>query len=118
MIPGRGIGEVVESRTASLQPGQLVLGELGWQDYGVVDASKLRVIKPSRHPLSWHLGVLGVPGMTALLALQLIGAPKEKETILVSSAAGGVGSAAGQVAKALGCETIGVTTQGKVELCR
>ena len=118
VIPGRGIGEVVESRAPSLARGQMVLGELGWQDYGVIDAAKLRVIKPSGHPLSWYLGVLGVPGMTAFLALQLIGRPKENETVFVSSAAGALGSAAGQIAKALGCKTIGVTTGNKIELCR
>ena len=117
VIPGRGIGEIIQSRAAQWKPGQLVSGEFGWQEMACVDANALRNVSSSVHPPSWHLGVLGMPGATALIALELIGRPKENESILVTSAAGTVGSAVGQIAKALGCRTFGTAGPEKLEIC-
>ena len=94
------------------------MGELGWQETASIEVSALRVLPRSTHPLSWHLGVLGVSGITALLALELIAQPQAGQTIFISSAAGAVGSAAGQIAKSFGCRTIGAASAGKHELCR
>lgn len=116
-VPGRGIGEVVESRVAGIETGQFLLGDFGWQDHAVVQPDNVRIVPRLSHPLSWHLGVLGMPGITALLALEMIGAPRAGETVFVSSAAGGVGSAAGQIAKSLGCVTIGSTSTSKMKVC-
>jgi NADPH-dependent curcumin reductase CurA len=118
VMPGRGLGEVIESRSPMLKAGDLVLGELGWQEIASVEVSRLRVVPRTAHPPSWHLGVLGVPGITALLALELIAEPKAGQTIFISSAAGAVGSAAGQIAKSFGCRTIGASSAGKRDLCR
>jgi NADPH-dependent curcumin reductase CurA len=108
IVAGRGIGEVARSRSDAFKPGDLVLGELGWQSHSVQPAHALRAVAGGRHPVTWQLGVLGVPGITAWLALQRIAEPKPGEAVVVSSAAGTVGSAAGQIAKALGCKVVGI----------
>lgn len=117
-VPGRGLGEVLESRSLGIEAGELVVGEFGWQNHAVIAAQAVRSVPRLTHPLSWHLGVLGVPGITALLALQTIGSPKAGETVFISSAAGAVGSAAGQIAKSLGCITIGSTSESKIQVCK
>ncbi|GGZ16507.1 NADP-dependent oxidoreductase [Novosphingobium colocasiae] len=111
-------GYVVESRHPAFQPGDAVLGWFGWQNYAVVGtAAVLRKI--SETELSLSLGLLGYSGATAYLALTTIGQPLAGETVVVSTAAGSVGSAAGQIAHILGCRTIGLTGgPAKVEACR
>ena len=118
VIAGRGIGEVV-SRSGLFAPGDLVLGDVGWRQLATVEAKALRQLSAGPHPLSWHLGVLGAPGLTALIALEQIAGPKPGETIFISSSAGGtVGSAAGQIAKSMGCRTIGSASAGKLDAIR
>jgi NADPH-dependent curcumin reductase CurA len=117
-VPGRGLAEVIDSATDRLRPGDLVVGELGWQDFANVAAAGVRTVARGAHPLSWHLGVLGVPGITALLALDAIGGTGPDQVVFVSSAAGAVGSAAGQIAKATGSVTIGSASASKVAVCR
>ncbi len=95
-------------------PGDIVYGDLGWQDYAVLPVEGLRKLDP-RIPLTHHLSVYGIPGLTAYLGLKHIGQPKPGETVLVSAAAGAVGSLVGQVAKAMGCRTIGIA--GGAEKC-
>jgi NADPH-dependent curcumin reductase CurA len=103
------VGEVVESRHADFRAGDVVTGWFGWQELAVVDASAvMRKIVETDLPRSLALGVLGLNGVTALLALTLIGEPKAGDSVLVSTAAGAVGSAVGQIAKILGCRTIGI----------
>ncbi len=118
IMRGRGVGEVIESRSPQLPTGALVIGDLGWQEVATLDAHALRLLPKLPYPISWQLGVLGVPGVTALLAFDLIGRPQRSETVFISSAAGGVGSAAGQIAKSRGCHTIGATSAGKFKVCR
>ncbi|HEV7920932.1 MAG TPA: NADP-dependent oxidoreductase, partial [Thermoanaerobaculia bacterium] len=79
------------------------------------DGKGLRKIDPNQAPLSWHLGVLGMPGLTAYVGLLDVGQPKAGETVVVSAAAGAVGSIAGQIAKLLGCRVLGIA--GSVEKC-
>jgi NADPH-dependent curcumin reductase CurA len=103
------VGEIVESRHPDFRAGDVVTGWFGWQELATLDAGAvLRKIEESDLPRSLALGVLGINGVTALLALTLIGEPKAGDTVLVSTAAGSVGSAVGQIAKILGCRTIGI----------
>jgi hypothetical protein len=103
---GQTVGEVVESKHAGLKPGDKVLTQLGWQLYGVTkEAVK---VDGSRVPLSYYLGVLGMPGMTAYFGLKEIGQPKPGETVLVSAASGAVGSVVGQLARLWGCRAVGI----------
>lgn len=103
------VGEVVESRHADFRAGDVVTGWFGWQELATVEASTvIRKVVETDLPRSLALGVLGINGVTALLALTLIGEPKAGDTVLVSTAAGAVGSAVGQVAKIMGCRAVGI----------
>ncbi len=108
VMTGGTVSEVMESKTPELRAGDLVVGNTGWQEYGVARGSALQRIDPDLAPISTALGVLGMPGMTAYTGLLNIGQPKEGETVVVSSAAGAVGSAVGQIAKIVGCRAVGV----------
>lgn len=102
-------GVVTESRDRGYPVGQAVTGWFGWQQEAVVRADAIvRRIGETDLPLSLSLGVLGINGVTAHLALTGIGEPRVGDTVLVSTAAGSVGSAVGQIAKILGCRTIGI----------
>lgn len=102
-------GEIIESRSEAYRVGEQVTGWFGWQEQSVVDASAvIRRVTEIDLPLSLSLGVLGINGVTAHLALTRIGEPVAGNNVLVSTAAGAVGSAAGQIAKILGCRTIGI----------
>ena len=106
VMVGQTAGEVVESKHPALKPGDKVLTQLGWQLYGTTkDAVK---VDASRVPLSYYLGVLGMPGMTAYFGLKELGQPKPGETVLVSAASGAVGSVVGQLAKIWGCRAVGI----------
>jgi NADPH-dependent curcumin reductase CurA len=106
VMVGQTVGEVLESRNPSLKKGDHVLTALGWQLYGTTkDATK---VDGSRAPLSYYLGVLGMPGMTAYFGLKELGQPKRGETVVVSAASGAVGSVVGQLAKLWGCRAIGI----------
>ncbi|MFC0272906.1 NADP-dependent oxidoreductase [Metabacillus herbersteinensis] len=116
VITGGVIGEVVESRSTEFQEGDVVIGMLGWQEYSVASAAELRRIDPNLAPISTHLGVLGMPGLTAYLGLLEIGKPKEGETVVVSGAAGAVGSIVGQIAKLHGARVVGIAgTEEKID---
>ena len=92
----------------------------GWQDYAVVDAEAIeRKVDGSGLPISTSLGVLGLNGLTAYFALLEVGQPKAGETVVVSTAAGAVGSCVGQIAKIKGCRTVGIAGgPDKVRMCR
>lgn len=103
------VGEIVASRHRDYPVGGHVAGWFGWQDFAAVDpAAIVRRVTETDLPLSLALGVLGINGVTAHLALTLIGEPKRGDTVLVSTAAGSVGSAVGQIATILGARAVGL----------
>jgi len=102
-------GVVIASRHPVYAEGDQVMGMLGWQEYAITDGKPLRrKVKETDLPLSLSLGVLGINGVTAYFALTEIGEPRPGDTVVVSTAAGAVGSAVGQIAKIAGCRTIGI----------
>ena len=102
------VGDVVESRNPAYAVGDKVMGIFGWQDYAAVKQPQvMRKVLEGDLPLSLSLGVLGLNGLTAYFGLLDVCRPKAGETIVVSTAAGGVGSAVGQIAKIRGCRAIG-----------
>src|SRR5205823_4364908 len=105
---GGTIAEVVESKEPGLRKGDVITGMGGWQEFHVADAKAVRKIDVSLAPASAWLGVLGMPGVTAWYGLTQIGKPKTGETVVVSAAAGAVGSVVGQLAKIAGCRAVGV----------
>ena len=112
---GGTVSQVVESRHPNFAPGDLVLGYDGWQAYGVSRGEGLGHLDAKAAPISYALGVLGMPGMTAYVGMLDIGQPKPGESVVVSAAAGAVGSVAGQIAKIVGGRVIG--TAGTDEKC-
>ena len=105
---GGTVAEVLESRNPRFRPGDKVVGMAGWQEYQVTDGSMLRKIDTAAIPASAHLGCVGMPGVTAWYGLTRIGKPRPGETVLVSAAAGAVGSVVGQLARILGCRAVGI----------
>lgn len=113
------IAEVVESNHTEFHKGDFVSGLLEWKEYQKSNGEGLLKIAPSKTPLSAYLGILGMTGLTAYLGLTQIGAPKKGETIVVSGAAGAVGSVVGQIGKILGCHVVGIAgTDEKVEMLK
>jgi len=112
-------GKVVASRHSGFAEGDAVMGMLGWQDYAVSDGGTItRKVKETDLPLSLSLGVLGLNGVTAYFGLLDVGQPRPGDTVAVSTAAGAVGSAVGQIAKIMGCRTVGIAGGAiKTKLC-
>jgi NADPH-dependent curcumin reductase len=103
------VAEVIQSRHPDYHPGEIVTGWFGWQEMATVGAAAMvRKVAETDLPLSLALGVLGLNGVTAVLALTRIGEPKAGDTLVVSTAAGAVGSAVGQIAGIMGCRTVGI----------
>jgi NADPH-dependent curcumin reductase CurA len=119
VMPGFTLGEIVESHHPDWRVGDLVYGRQGWREWAVSDGSDIvRRVDPNHGPLPINLSLLGITGVTAYLGLTEIGQPKEGDTVVVSTAAGAVGSVVGQVAKILGCHPVGITGHAdKVGLC-
>lgn len=113
------VGQVAQSRHADVAEGDYLYGWFGWQDYCVAGPAKIiRRVDPDQAPISASLGVLGIGGVAAYLALTGIGDPLPGETVVVSTAAGSVGSVAGQIARHLGCRSVGLTgSDDKVAAC-
>src|SRR3954464_5826389 len=114
------VGTVVASRHQNYREGDAVMGLLGWQEFALSDGSTItRKVKEQDLPLSLSLGVLGLNGVTAYFGLVDVGQPRPGDTVVVSTAAGAVGSAVGQIARLMGCRTVGITGGAvKCNLCR
>ncbi|NPC54192.1 NADP-dependent oxidoreductase [Caenimonas soli] len=119
VMGGGTAGEVVESRSPKYQVGDKVVGMGGWQEYSVVNVDQpgaLRKVDTTHVPLSHYLGAVGMPGVTAWYGLVKIIEPKAGQTMVVSAAAGAVGSAFGALAKARGCRAVGIA--GGADKCK
>ncbi len=116
VMGGGTVGEVVESRNPQWQPGDRVVAQLGWQEYGTTDGAGMRKVDTTRVPLPAYLGPVGMPGVTGWYGLNRICQPKPGETLVVSAASGAVGSVVGQLAKRQGCRVIGIA--GGADQCR
>ncbi len=114
------VGEVVASRHPDYAPGELVCGMFGWQEVAISDGGNVWFKHDlAAGPATTALGILGLNGITAYFGLLEIGRPKPGETVVVSTAAGAVGSAVGQIARIQGCRSVGITgSDEKVALCR
>ena len=110
------VGKVIESKHEKFAVGDYVVGHNGVQSYAVSDGAGLHKVDPNLAPLSYYLGVLGMPGMTGYFGLLKTGAPKAGETVVISGAAGAVGSLVGQIAKLKGCRVVGIA--GGSEKCK
>jgi NADPH:quinone reductase len=111
------IARIIESKNSSFQKGEYVNGILNWSEYQISDGKGLLKVDPDIAPLSAHLGILGMPGLTAYTGMLEIGRPQSGETLVVSAAAGAVGSIAGQIGKILGCHVVGIAgSDEKTEL--
>jgi NADPH-dependent curcumin reductase CurA len=103
-----GVGEVIESKHAAFKAGDHAYGTLGVQEYATLNGKALTKVDAAAAPLPVYLGTLGMPGMTAYFGLLDIGKPKAGETVVVSGAAGAVGTVVGQIAKIKGCRVVGI----------
>ncbi len=108
VMTGGTVGEVVKSNHPAFSVGDIVEDRLGWQEYAIGGGPSLRKVDPKMAPISTANGVLGMPGMTAYFGLLEVGRPKPGETVVVSAASGAVGQVVGQIAKIMGCRTVGI----------
>jgi len=105
---GGTVGRVLASRHPAFAEGEYVTGMFGWQQYALSDGAGVLKVNPHLAPISTSLGVLGMPGLTAYFGLLDVCAPRPGETVVISGAAGAVGSAAGQIARIHGCRVVGI----------
>lgn len=116
VIPGRGVGEVIKSRAPQFKAGDIVRGEVGWRDHAVLKAGGATKLSRADAPLSAQLGVAGMPGLTAYAGVKHLAKVRDGDRVLISSAAGAVGGAAGQIARILGAECV-IGVAGSEEKC-
>jgi len=116
VMEGGAVSEVVASTNDAYAPGDIVFGQTGWQTHALSNGKGLRKLDAKAAPISYGLGVLGMPGMTAYFGLAEIGKPQAGETLVVAAASGAVGSVVGQIAKIKGARAIGIA--GGAEKCR
>lgn len=114
-LEGGAIGVVIQSKNSEYKEGDFVNSNFGWREYFTTEGKFLKKINPDIGPLQAYLGTLGMPGMTAYVGLLRIGELKEGDKVMISAAAGAVGTVASQIAVAKGCEVYG--TAGSDEKC-
>jgi len=107
VMAGGALAEVLETHVPHLKPGDLVFADTGWQDYAVLPAKRLRKL-PAMEPVTHLMSVYGIAGLTAYFGLLECGRPKAGDTVVISAAAGAVGSIVGQIARIKGCKVVGV----------
>ena len=115
VVVGSTVSEIVASRHPDYRPGVLVADRNGWQEYGLSDGQGMRVLEADGPPPSLALGILGMPGLTAWAGLRFLARPAAGETVVVSAAAGPVGSMVGQIARLSGARAVGIA--GSAEKC-
>jgi NADPH-dependent curcumin reductase CurA len=108
VITAQSVGEIVESNDSRFSVGELVVGQLGWQEYATARAGNLRRVPSELDPPTLALHAVGMTGFTAYFGLFDVGKPRPGDTVVVSSAAGAVGQIVGQLAKLAGCRTVGI----------
>ena len=108
VMAGFTLCQVVAANGVAIREGAIVACEAGWQEYAVLPANTVRPVT-ARGPLTHHMSVLGVTGLTAYFGLLNVGQPKPRETVVVSAAAGATGNVVGQIAKINGCRVVGIT---------
>jgi NADPH-dependent curcumin reductase CurA len=116
VMEGRAVCEVVKSNVPLFNVNDIVVAATGWQEYALSDGNGVQKIDPALRPVSYALGVLGMPGLTAYTGLLNIGQPQPGETLVVAAASGAVGSVVGQIAKIKGCHAVGIA--GGEKKCR
>ncbi len=116
MPSGGTVGQIVQSRHAAFSEGDYVLHHGGWQAYSVSNGEGMRTLDPAKAPLSTYLGILGMPGLTAYASIIKLAHVQAGQTVLVSAAAGPVGSTIGQIAIQKGARAVGIA--GSDEKCR
>nr|WP_156890015.1 NADP-dependent oxidoreductase [Planococcus lenghuensis] len=115
-IAGGVLAEVVDSKSEGFKQGDIVTGRLNWAEYNVANAQTVQKVDPASAPITTRLGILGMTGLTAYFGLLDIGKPQEGETVVVSGAAGAVGSVVGQIAKLKGARVVGIAgSQDKID---
>lgn len=113
------VAEVLDSKSENFKKGEFVSGLLEWKEQQISNGEGLQKVDKSKAPLSAYLGIVGMTGLTAYLGLHEIGKPKKGETLVVSGAAGAVGSVVGQIGKILGLNVIGIAgTDEKIEMLK
>lgn len=118
VIESEAVGRVMESHLDGFKAGDIVRGRIGWQEYGLLDATSAFSVNPDYGPISTSVGVLGMPGLTAYFGLLDVCEPKPGDTVVVSSASGAVGAVVGQIAKIGGCRVVGIAgSDEKVAYC-
>ena len=116
VVTAQALGEVVSSQDPRYSPGDLVVGQLGWQDYAIARGGALRRVPEFLDPPTLALHAVGMTGFTAYFGLLDVGQPKPGDTVVVSGAGGAVGQIVGQIAKIAGCRTVGIA--GGPEKCK